>query len=222
MNRHRDIKLHISIHKGLSTPPLQKCKNCCHPAKFHCPFCLPSSFEPTNYSRARHHLDKHLKKSIHLQGYTIHRCRLECRNQPHYHCLYCPATRIRKQDLNKHVLRCLQDLQERDPQSSQLHTKGSTSPAKDDILSCDIESCDDGDDLTVITDRDHQHSRGASGSQRVTPVVVQTVQTNSEKPQDCDEFYFMNLVKMFKKLSPQKKAEVRMKIERLLFEAEFD
>lgn len=36
-----------------------------------------------------------------------------------------------------------------------------------------------------------------------------TVQTNSEKPQDCDEYYFMSLVKMFKKLSPQKKVEVR-------------
>ncbi|KAM6950119.1 uncharacterized protein PEZ65_021807 [Lycodopsis pacificus] len=215
MNRHRDIKfqLHISIHKGLSTPPLQKCKNCCHPAKFHCPLCLSSSFEPTNYSRARHHLDRHVKTSIQLQGYTIHRCRLGCRNQPHYHCVYCPATRIRKQDLNKHVLLCLQ---KRDLQSSQLHTKGSTSPAKDDIESCDDG---DGDDLTVITDRDHQHSRGASGSQRETPVVVQT---NSDKPQDCDEFYFMNLVKMFKKLSLQKKAEVRMKIESLLFEAEFD
>ncbi|KAK9542354.1 hypothetical protein VZT92_000225 [Zoarces viviparus] len=132
MNRHRDIK-------GLSTPPLKKCKKCCHPAKFHCPFCLPSSFEPTNYFRARHHLDKHLRKSIHLQGYTVHRCRLECRNHPHYHCVYCTETRMRKHDLNKHVLRCLQ---ERDPQSSQLpvHTKGSASPAKDDIRSCAIVS----------------------------------------------------------------------------------
>lgn len=49
-----------------------------------------------------------------------------------------------------------------------------------------------------------------------------TVQTNIEKPQDCDEYYFMSLVKMFKKLPPEKKADVRMKIERILFEAEFD
>lgn len=50
----------------------------------------------------------------------------------------------------------------------------------------------------------------------------QTVQTNIEKTQDCDEYYFMSLVKTFKKLPPQKKAEVRMKIERILFEAEFE
>lgn len=52
------------------------------------------------------------------------------------------------------------------------------------------------------------------------PTCDQTVQTNIE--QDCDEYYFMNLVKTFKKLPPQKKTEVRMKIERILFEAEFE
>lgn len=47
----------------------------------------------------------------------------------------------------------------------------------------------------------------------------QHVQADLEKPQDCDEYYFMSLVKTFKTLSPKKKAEVRMKIERLLMEA---
>lgn len=50
----------------------------------------------------------------------------------------------------------------------------------------------------------------------------QMVQTNFEKPLDCDEYYFMNLVKVFKRLSPNKKTEVRMKIERILFEAELE
>lgn len=47
----------------------------------------------------------------------------------------------------------------------------------------------------------------------------QHVQANLDKPQDCDEYYFMSLVKIFKKLSHKKKAEVRMKMERLLMEA---
>lgn len=109
------------------------------------------------------------------------------------------------------------------------------------------ESEDDDDDdnsveITIIPDSDDIQE--ASSSQSVTPISPnssehdtvramerttqpdfskcdKTVQTNIEKPQDCDEHYFMNLVKMFKKLSPQKKAGVRMKIERLLFEAEF-
>lgn len=105
------------------------------------------------------------------------------------------------------------------------------------------ESEDDDDDnsveITIIPDSDD--SQEASSSQSVTPISPnsseddtverttqpdfskcdKTVQTNIEKPQDCDEHYFMSLVKMFKRLSPQKKAGVRMKIERLLFEAEF-
>lgn len=104
---------------------------------------------------------------------------------------------------------------------------------------------DDSEDITIISDSDDQGSQGASSSQSVTLVIPKsnelntadtmrmsmepesskcdrTVQTNFERPQDCDEYYFMNLVKMFKKLTPQKKSVVRMKIERLLFEAEFE
>lgn len=50
----------------------------------------------------------------------------------------------------------------------------------------------------------------------------QTVQTDTEQSQDCDEYYFMSLVKTFKKLAPEKKTQVRMKIERILHEAEFE
>lgn len=104
----------------------------------------------------------------------------------------------------------------------------------------------DSGDITVIPESDDNSSKGASSSsQLVSPIIPksnkcdtvvkkkrsvepqsskchQTVQTDFDKPQDCDEYYFMNLVKMFKKLSPQKKVEVRMKMERLLFEAEFE
>lgn len=64
-----------------------------------------------------------------------------------------------------------------------------------------------------------------SGGKKQLPKLVlskcdRMVQTNMDQPQDCDEFYFMNLVKVFKKLTPCKKTEVRMKIERILFEAE--
>ncbi|XP_038557319.1 uncharacterized protein LOC119890233 [Micropterus salmoides] len=119
----------------------------------------------------------------------------------------------------------------------------SLTPGESDIPSYEIDSDNDSDDVTVVTDSDDQSSQGASSSsQSATPFIPkcdtagkmkgsaepdsskchQTVQTNFDKPQDCDEYYFMSLVKMFKKLSPQKKADVRMKIERLLFEAEFE
>lgn len=67
--------------------------------------------------------------------------------------------------------------------------------------------------------------RMSGGKKQLRKVVLskcdRMVQTNMDRPQDCDEFYFMNLVKVFKKLTPCKKTEVRMKIERILFEAEF-
>ncbi|KAF3686654.1 hypothetical protein EXN66_Car002326 [Channa argus] len=91
-----------------------------------------------------------------------------------------------------------------------------------DTTSNGMEVRDETDDVTIIPDSDDQE---ASSSPLVAPISAkcdQAVQTYTEKPQDCDEYYFMSLVKMFKKLSPQKKADVRMKIERLLFAAEFE
>ncbi len=49
-----------------------------------------------------------------------------------------------------------------------------------------------------------------------------SILSNSSKPQDYDELYFMSLVGTFKRLPLQKKAEVRMKIEQILYEAEFE
>lgn len=70
------------------------------------------------------------------------------------------------------------------------------------------------------SDADAAGKEGGSGQLAVTK-KDKMLQVNLDKPQDCDEFYFMNLVKMFKQLSASKKNEVRMKIERILFEAEF-
>ncbi|XP_039992584.1 uncharacterized protein LOC120795103 [Xiphias gladius] len=254
MDSDQQSKAHVSIQRGLSIPPLQKCNSCCSPGKFHCPFCSPAFFKPTKRSRVRLHLDNHLRRAFYVGEYTIHRCGLECRKQPHYHCLYCTATVMRKRDFTNHLPFCHQAQQRRAQKVSQLQpamtqTKGLSAPpltpGESDTPSYDIESDDVSDNITIIPDSDDHSSQGASSSQLVSPIIPksnecdsvgkrkrsmephsskchQTVQTNIEKPQDCDEYYFMNLVKLFKKLSPQKKAEVRMKIERLLFEAEFD
>lgn len=100
-------------------------------------------------------------------------------------------------------------------------------PWRDGSPSFDMESNYDFKDMDLGSDNHSSHSVTTpdceyetlgSGSSRCD----QSVQTDLDKPQDCDQFYFMNLVKIFKKLSPDKKASVRMKIERLLFEAEFE
>ncbi|XP_071345709.1 uncharacterized protein [Trachinotus anak] len=221
-------KVHVSIQKGLCIPPLNKCTSCCSPGKFHCPFCLPVFFKPTKLCRVRLHLENHLRKAIYVDDYTIHRCGLGCRRRQHYHCLYCTATLIRTRDFSNHLPVCKQAQQRRAPKLSQLQgemtekvqTKGLT-PGESDTPSYNIESEDDGGRITIIPDSGDQSSQGVS-VELDSSKCDQSVQTNIEKPQDCDEYYFMNLVKLFKRLSPQKKAQVRMKIERLLFEAEFE
>lgn len=221
MDDYQPLTVHESIQKGFSVPPLQKCHNCCSPSKYHCPFCLPTLFKPTIRSRVLGHLNIHLMKAIYIGEYTIHRCGLQCRRKRHYHCLYCTATVIKKNNFTTHLPLCRRMQQQRALTNKLMAP--SLTPGED--------SNDDSDD---------QSSRGESSSslsvpnsngcdavykmrtavEPFTPKCHQAVQTSIEKPQDCDEYYFMNLAKMFKRLSPQKKADVRMKIERLLFEAE--
>ncbi|KAM8761697.1 uncharacterized protein AB9X84_006672 [Acanthopagrus schlegelii] len=250
MDGGRQSKVHISIQKGLSPHPLEQCVNCCTPSRYHCPVCLPEDFKPTESPfRAVNHMRCHLKRAVVFEEHTILRCGLTCRKLRHYHCLYCVATLIKRIEFTDHLAACRHNQQKRAEKSSQLSKQHQTAPLlapeESSTLSYDMEHNDDGEDITIISDSEDQDSQGASSSQSVTLVIPklneldsvdkmrrsmepesskcdQTVQTNFERPQDCDEFYFMNLVKMFKKLTPQKKSVVRMKIERLLFEAEFE
>ncbi|XP_010743640.1 uncharacterized protein LOC104930532 isoform X1 [Larimichthys crocea] len=215
MDTDEQPEVHVSIQKGFSFPALQKCKDCCTPAKFHCPFCLPTFYKPTKYSKAMIHLENHLKRAIFIGEYTIHKCALGCRTQAHYHCLYCRAT-LMKNHFTTHLSWCLKSQQGRGQNLSNMQ-----------------ESDGNRDNIIILNSGERGEEASSSSSQSVVPIAMmsadqgsskcdRSVQTNFEKPQDCDEFYFMSLVKLFKKLSPQKKADVRMKIERLLFEAEFE
>ncbi|XP_069561865.1 uncharacterized protein [Brachyistius frenatus] len=252
MDSDGNFKIHPSIRKGFSLPPPIKCNSCCSPSKFHCPFCSPTFFKPTKPCRVKFHLTIHLKKAFYIGDYTIHRCGLECRPQPHFHCLYCTATLIRKRDFTNHLPFCRQAKERRAKKLSKLQA-GTTErvradglrPAEMDTTASNTQSNEDNDIKTIIPDSQDQISQAADSSQslilfspnskecdivrkmkRSTKLEAskcdQSVQTVIDKPQDCDEYYFMSLVTMFKKLSPQKKADVRMKIERVLLEAEFE
>lgn len=121
-------------------------------------------------------------------------------------------------------------------QTGELNAPALT-PGENDVPAYDTKNTDDSSGIIIIQDQDDQNG-GEGSSQSGSPVISEsnqrdtagmtkrstdsTVSTNSEKPQDCDEYYFMGLLEMFKRLSPQKKAEVSMKIERLLFEAGFE
>lgn len=254
MNSDQQLKVHISIQKGSSFPPLLQCNSCCPPGKVHCPFCTPTFFKPQIPTRVRIHLQDHLRRAVFIGEYTIHRCSLECRNRPHYHCLYCKSTLLKKYDFTHHLSACQESHMLRAIRSSQLQTfmgiivqtgelnAPALTPGENDVPAYDTKNTDDSSGIIIIQDQDDQNG-GEGSSQSGSPVISesnqrdtagmtkrstdspkneQTVSTNSEKPQDCDEYYFMGLLEMFKRLSPQKKAEVSMKIERLLFEAGFE
>ncbi|XP_030582201.1 uncharacterized protein LOC115778281 [Archocentrus centrarchus] len=245
MDSELQLNFHVSIQKGSSIPPLQKCKTCCSPGKFHCPFCSPEIFKPTDRPSLKIHLDSHRREAFETRKYTIHRCRLWCRSQAHYHCLYCKATVIRKRTFHNHLSFCREQQQRRAQKFSKLPADltqriqtGRRTP------SYHMEWDDNGNAIAIISDSEAQNRREASSSHSgahsfprsnkcdtVRKMKRNTkpdsskchkaVQTDTPKPQDCDEYYFMTLTKLFKKLAPQKKAEVRMKIERLLLEAGF-
>ncbi|XP_029946718.1 uncharacterized protein LOC115387916 [Salarias fasciatus] len=232
-------KIPVSIQRGFSIPRLQKCLTCCGAVKYHCPFCLPKIFKPAKRSKVKEHLEYHLKQAFYIGEYTIHRCGLECRAQPHYHCLYCSNMMTTKVNLTNHIPMCIQAQQKRGRRSlkSALRQRRQTSggsPGQGDAPSDDFlrEREEDSDEMIVHSDSQDRRSREGRSGQSELPLVCssnqteaakrhQTVQTDLDKPQDCDEYYFMTLVKMFKKLSPHKKTGIRMTIERLLFEATF-
>ncbi|KAM4614835.1 uncharacterized protein ACJ7VT_010072 isoform 3-T3 [Polymixia lowei] len=97
-------QLHVTIQRGKSLPDVEKCSKCCQ--LYHCPFCKPDVFKPTKLSKVKLHLDLHFTRAVMHGEYTVHRCGLECRQQQHYHCLYCAARILRKADFIKHLSSC--------------------------------------------------------------------------------------------------------------------
>ncbi|XP_071359017.1 uncharacterized protein [Trachinotus anak] len=98
------VSMHITIQEGRCLPQLKRCTKCCK--NFHCPFCRSTLFRPAKLSKVRTHLENHFNRAIFHQGYTVHRCGLDCRPQWHYHCIYCQSTLSRKPDFIKHLSFC--------------------------------------------------------------------------------------------------------------------
>lgn len=125
--------MHITIQEGSSLPELERCTTCC--TDFHCPFCSSVLFHPTKLCKVRIHLENHFNRAVLHEGYTIHRCGLDCRPQWHYHCIYCHSMLSRKRDFVKHLSLCKEKhpaltLAIKAPKTSTIPTSTtSTSPA---------------------------------------------------------------------------------------------
>ncbi|XP_041844142.1 uncharacterized protein LOC121641866 [Melanotaenia boesemani] len=98
------MTMHITIQEGRTLPDLKRCSTCCN--NFHCPFCRSALFHPTKLSKVKTHLQSHFNRAVLHEGYTIHRCGLDCRPQWHYHCPRCISVILRRSDFNKHLSFC--------------------------------------------------------------------------------------------------------------------
>uniref|UniRef100_A0A1A7Y965 Si:ch211-119d14.3 n=1 Tax=Iconisemion striatum TaxID=60296 RepID=A0A1A7Y965_9TELE len=120
-----ESKFHITIQKGMSLPRTTKC-SCCPTPLFHCPFCVTDVFKPTRQSKLRCHMNGHMRRAFFFEDYTIHRCALGCRKQQHFHCLYCPATILRRCDIKNHLSICFKKHMQSPP--TPAHGKSSLLP----------------------------------------------------------------------------------------------
>ncbi|XP_019727005.1 uncharacterized protein LOC109516704 [Hippocampus comes] len=96
--------MHVTIQRGTSVPELQKCNTCCR--MYHCPFCQPAWFKPTYYCKVKDHVEGHFNRAVSHEGYTIHRCGLQCRPKLHFHCIYCCGIIMRRVPFINHLRIC--------------------------------------------------------------------------------------------------------------------
>ncbi|XP_043102724.1 S9 family peptidase isoform X2 [Puntigrus tetrazona] len=97
-------ELHKSILRGEEQPTLQRCEDCC--SFYHCPFCGPEMFKPTIKSKCLKHLQGHRRRAIRHKEFFIFKCHLKCRTAPHFHCVSCTSTFMRKDGFLKHLATC--------------------------------------------------------------------------------------------------------------------
>ncbi|KAJ8342745.1 hypothetical protein SKAU_G00326730 [Synaphobranchus kaupii] len=97
-------KLHVTIQRGQSLLLLEKCVQCC--TLYHCPFCKPKVFKPTVHSKLLKHLEAHKNRAVQYKEYTIYKCNLDCKPQPHFHCAGCLSLFEKKKRIMEHMLKC--------------------------------------------------------------------------------------------------------------------
>lgn len=98
------LKRHVTCFPIGESPKVEQCTSCC--SLYHCPFCQPSVFKPSEYHRIIPHLQSHLKSTIRTNEFVIYKCRLTCRVKPHFHCCSCENIKINRSDMVKHIMDC--------------------------------------------------------------------------------------------------------------------
>ncbi|XP_051526045.1 acylamino-acid-releasing enzyme-like isoform X2 [Myxocyprinus asiaticus] len=136
-------ELHRTILRGEEQPVVKRCVECC--SLYHCPYCGPDMFKPTIKSKCLKHLQGHRRRAIRHKEFFIFKCHLKCRTAPHFHCISCTSTFMRKDGFLKHLLMC----ESKKPKVVVVEVKSEeSSPASETVTAVSSEA-GSAEDMTV-------------------------------------------------------------------------
>ncbi|XP_039534603.1 S9 family peptidase isoform X1 [Pimephales promelas] len=188
MFRHtsQHTELHKTILRGEEQPTLQRCEDCC--SLYHCPFCVPEMFKPTIKSKCLKHLQGHRRRAIRHKEFFIFKCHLKCRTGPHFHCVSCTSTFVRKDGFLKHLAMC----DNKKPKITVVELKSEkNSPAPDLHLTASesgssVEMDRDGHNSRISEDAQKIRRRKANFEQYLCPKMAVSEETLSPGPTDSE------------------------------------
>ncbi|XDV48979.1 hypothetical protein PO909_018321 [Leuciscus waleckii] len=178
---------HKTILRGEEQPTLQRCEDCC--SLYHCPFCVPEMFKPTIKSKCLKHLQGHRRRAIRHKEFFIFKCHLKCRTGPHFHCVSCTSTFMRKDGFLKHLAMC----DNKKPKITVVELKSEkNSPAPDLHLSASDSGStaempvSDGHKSRISEDAQKIRRRKANFEQYLCPKIAVSEETSGPGPTDSE------------------------------------
>ncbi|XP_048065955.1 S9 family peptidase isoform X1 [Megalobrama amblycephala] len=176
-------ELHKTILRGEEQPAVQRCEDCC--SLYHCPFCGPEMFKPTIKSKCLKHLQGHRRRAIRHKEFFIFKCHLKCRTAPHFHCISCTSTFMRKDGFLKHLAMC----ENKKPKITVVELKSEENSAAPDLHLTASEEMPVSEAHKSLISEDPQkiRPRKANIEQRMCPKMAVSEETSNPGPTDSEQ-----------------------------------
>ncbi|XP_051509515.1 S9 family peptidase isoform X2 [Myxocyprinus asiaticus] len=147
-------------------------------------------FKPTIKSKCLKHLQGHRRRAIRHKEFFIFKCHLKCRTAPHFHCVSCKSTFMRKDGFLKHLLMC----EHKDPKVVVVEVKSEESSPASEIVTTRSPEAGRAEDMSV-SDRAKSLVSGKRKAYLVQPscpkqaliVLQSTDELKVDQGPTCDE-----------------------------------
>ncbi|XP_077080050.1 acylamino-acid-releasing enzyme isoform X3 [Siphateles boraxobius] len=142
-------------------------------------------FKPTIKSKCLKHLQGHRRRAIRHKEFFILKCHLKCRTGPHFHCVSCTSTFMRKDGFLKHLAMCdnkktkitvVEFKSEKHSPAPDLHLTASESGS----------TVDDGHNSRTSEDVQKIRRTKANFEQYLCPKMAVSEETSSPGPTDSE------------------------------------